>query len=132
MAPHAVPSAFKAKEEHYDKHLSSDILRHSSAHDEYVEKAAGHHNEYGDPVEECEIQFIDGDNRRLFEAVSVNQVNLRGWFEKFEELDGDDAIKIIYLTEDLGYRLEDSLEHLDDVALFEGAGLDKKAVTDAL
>ena len=63
-----------------------------STYDEYAEKAASHRNEYGDPVEEYEIQFIDGDNSRLFKAVGVNQANLQTWFDKFEDLDGDDAI----------------------------------------
>ncbi|APG62022.1 hypothetical protein LPB140_03415 [Sphingorhabdus lutea] len=91
-----------------------------STYDEYAEKAAIHRNEHGDPVEEYEIQFIDGDNLRLFNAVGVNQANLQNWFDKFKDLDGDDAIKAIYLAEDLGYRLEDALDRLDDVHLFEG------------
>ena len=95
-----------------------------STYEEYAEKAASHRNEYGDPVEEYEIQFIDGDNSRLFKAVGVNQANLQTWFDKFEDLDGDDAIKAIYLAEDLGYRLEDALDRLDDVHLFEGTAIE--------
>ena len=95
-----------------------------STYDEYAEKAANHRNEYGDPVEEYEIQFIDGDNSRLFAAVGVNQANLQTWFDKFEDLDGDDAIKAIYLAEDLGYRLEDALDRLDDAHLFEGSAIE--------
>ena len=95
-----------------------------STYDEYAEKAASHRNEHGDPVEEYEIQFIDGDNSRLFKAVGVNQANLQAWFDKFEDLDGDDAIKAIYLAEDLGYRLEDALDRLDDVHLFEGTAIE--------
>jgi len=91
-----------------------------STYDEYAEKAASHRNEYGDPVEEYEIQFIDGDNSRLFAAAGVNQANLETWFDSLEDLDGEDAIKAIYLIEDCGYSLEDALDRLDDVHLFEG------------
>ena len=95
-----------------------------STYDEYAEKASSHRNEHDDPVEEYEIQFIDGDNSRLFKAVGVNQANLKTWFDKFEDLDGDDVIKAIYLAEDLGYRLEDALDRLEDVHLFEGTAIE--------
>lgn len=92
-----------------------------TSYDEYVEKAASHKNAYGDPVEEYEIQFIDGDNCELFKAIGVNQANLEQWFDDFEDMDDDDAVKVIYLTEHLGYsNPSDLLDKLDDVCLFEG------------
>ena len=78
-------------------------------HEEYLKQSASHRNEYGDPVEEYEIQFIDGDNYRLFGALGINQANLKNWFERFEELDGDDVIKAIYLAEDMGYAMDSIL-----------------------
>ena len=95
-----------------------------NSYEDYLAKLVSHTNDYGDPVEEFEIQFIDGDNYRLFEAVGVNQANLKDWFEKFESLDGDDAIKAIYLAEGRGYRLEDALDRLEDVHLFEGTAIE--------
>lgn len=91
-----------------------------STYEEYCEKAATHTNSYGQPVEEYEIQFIDGDNYRLFNALGVNQANLESWFEEFEDLDEEEAIKAIYLAEDLGYNMEAIKDKLDDVCLFEG------------
>jgi len=91
---------------------------------EYQERSIKHRNEYGDPVEEYEIQFIDGDNYRLFSSLSVNQANLDKWFSDFEELEADESIKAIYLSEDLGYAMGDILDHLDDVNLFEGTALE--------
>jgi len=95
-----------------------------SDYEEYLEKAASHRNDHGDPVEEYEIQFIDGDNYRLFDAVGVNQANLKDWFERFEDMDEHDAIKVIYLAEDVGYSLNDMLDRLDDLMLFEGTAIE--------
>ena len=77
-----------------------------NTYEEYLEKYATHRNDYGDPVEEYEIQFIDGDNYRLFGSLGINQANLNEWFDSFEELDDEDIIKTIYLSEDLGYPME--------------------------
>lgn len=96
-----------------------------STYEEYQEKAVNHHNQYGDPVEEYEIQFIDGDNYQLFKALEVNQANLSQWFDDFEELDNDDRTKAAYLAEYSGFRdMADILEHLEDVMLFEGTALE--------
>lgn len=93
-------------------------------YEDYQKKAASHRNEYGEPVEEYEIQFIDGDNYQLFGALSVNQANLKQWFDEFEELDGEERIKAIYLASDLGYYIDDILGRLDDVMLFEGTAIE--------
>ena len=91
---------------------------------EYCEKAAKHLNEFGEPVEEYEIQFIDGDNAALFKAVGVNQANLKDWFDRYEAMDEDDAVKAIYLADHLGYLLDDMIDKLDDVCLFEGTAIE--------
>jgi len=89
--------------------------------DEYQEKAASHVNEYGDPVEEYEIQFIDGDNCKLFLALSINQANLEQWFNEFEPMEEHDAIRAIYLADDLGFYMADiTQDRINDVMLFEG------------
>lgn len=95
-----------------------------NTHEEYAGKSAAHRNAYGDPVEEFEIQFIDGDNYGLFEALGINQANLSLWFDRFENLDGHDEIKVIYLADNLHCAAEDILDKLDDVDLFEGSAED--------
>lgn len=95
-----------------------------STYEEYCEKAKTHKNAYGQPVEEYEIQFIDGDNSQLFEALSVNQANLATWFEKFEDLDDEDAVKAIYLADNLGLGMDEIHDQLDDVCLFQGTALE--------
>lgn len=95
-----------------------------STYDEYLAKAASHRNAHGQLVEEYEIQFIDGDYPRLFAALGVNQANLADWFESFEAMADDEAVKAIYLAEIECVRMEDACDRLDDVLLFEGTVLD--------
>jgi len=90
--------------------------------EEYEEKAAKHRNEYGDPVEEYEIQFIDGDDCELFNALRVNQANLGTWFEEFEgQYEGEELVKALYLASHMGLGMSDiDSSKLDDVMVFEG------------
>ena len=89
-------------------------------YEEYLAKAKNHKNDYGDIIDEVEIQFIDGDNYQLFNALGINQANLEQWFNRFEQLDGEDLIKTVYLAEYCGENISDILDKLDDVSLFEG------------
>jgi len=92
-----------------------------SSFEEYQEKAASHRNEYGDPVEEYEMQFIDGDNCTLFSALGVNQANLEQWFDEFEDMPEDEAVKVIYLAGGLGLDMSSiTPNRIDEVYLFEG------------
>mgnify|MGYP003641007555 CR=1 FL=1 len=93
-------------------------------YEEYCKKAKDHRNEYGDIVEEFEIQFIDGDNHELFRALGINQANLKQWFDDFEELDEEETAKATYLAGDIGYDIDNTLDRLDDVTLFEGTALE--------
>jgi hypothetical protein len=96
-----------------------------STYEEYQEKAAKHKNEYGDPVEEYEIQFIDGDNHQLFKALEITQACLKQWFDDFEKLDEDDNNKATYLAKYSGYSdMNDILDNIEDVMLFEGTALE--------
>lgn len=42
------------------------------------------------PVEEYELQYIDGDNHRLFDALGISQATLAAWFTLLEALDEDE------------------------------------------
>jgi antirestriction protein len=94
--------------------------------EEYEEKAASHRNAHGDPVEEYEIQFIEGDDYALFNALDINQANLWDWFENFEgNFEGKDLVKALYLAIHIGKTIEDlDQKRLDDVMLFEGSAKD--------
>ncbi len=98
-----------------------------NTYDEYIEKASKHKNEYGEPVEEHEIQFIDGDNCQLFNTLGINQANLDNWFNNFETMNKDDTAKAIYLSDYVGYDINDILGRLDDVTLFQGTAAEYAA-----
>ena len=51
--------------------------------EEYHAKVKALRNEYGDPVEEFEIQFIDGENidYDLAKSIGLNQSNFARYFE---------------------------------------------------
>ena len=85
---------------------------------------AFHRNAHGQLVEEYDIQFIDGDHPRLITALGVNQANLADWFESFEAMTDDEAVKAIYLAEIDCVRMKGVCDRLDDVILFEGTVLD--------
>ena len=96
--------------------------------EEYQKKAAEHRNEYGDPVEEYEIQYIDGEGGDcdLFHTLSVNQANLNIWFDDFEgAFTDEELVKVLYLSGEFGLSMKEILERdLDDVYLFEGSPKD--------
>lgn len=73
------------------------------------------------PVEEYEMQFIDGDNPQLFNAANICQGNINTWFDELEDIedDTDQGIAIRFLLS-LGYSLSDALERADEVQLYHG------------
>ena len=93
-------------------------------YEEYMAKAKTHRNEAGDPVEEYEIQFIDGENYTLFDRLGVNQTNLEQWFDDFEDINGDDYIKAVFMAEYLGDDMDTILGRVDDIHLFEGTAIE--------
>ncbi|WP_186128597.1 antirestriction protein ArdA [Burkholderia gladioli] len=94
--------------------------------DDYNAQAENLMNRHGCPVEEFEIQFIDGEraDAELFEALGINQVNLATWFDDIETLDEQEKAALFYLVLDLGYTLDDAMSERDDVTLYEGGLLE--------
>jgi hypothetical protein len=68
--------------------------------EEYKAKAAKHVNSYGQPVEEYEIDLIDGKALEiaLFEAVKPNQSTLSAFFLAVDTWDDDELVRacIVY------------------------------------
>lgn len=88
---------------------------------EYEEKVAALKNSYGQPVEEFEIQFIDGDDSQLFAACGINQSNLEQWFDDVEDLDDHEKVALFYLMDNnVVAGLAEALEKMDDVSIQEG------------
>lgn len=89
--------------------------------EEFDAKSSALRNEFGQPVEEFEIQFIDGDNANLFEVAGINQANLELWFDQIEDLDENTAEAVEFLMSNNGYDLATAIDKADDVQVFEGS-----------
>lgn len=77
------------------------------------------------PIEEYELQFIDGDNPRLFEDADITQANVSTWFEFLQDIDddSDQGIALRWLLS-LGYTLGDALSRADEVTIHHGSAKD--------
>ena len=98
----------------------------------YAAQAATLRNDYGQRVEEFEIQFIDGEtlDAQLFAALSVNQANLGAFFEAVAAWDDDQKIKTIIAVGELGYRFDLGRDDPDrfDIDLYQVDSLRDLAV----
>lgn len=103
----------------YDLHATGFYFE---SEEEYDTKSNELVNEFGQPVEEFEIQFIDGDNPKLFEAAGINQSNIDVWFNEFDHIsdDDDEARAIRFLMDHMGYDARTALDKADEVQVFEG------------
>ena len=88
--------------------------------EEYETKSENLRDRFGNVVEEFEIQFIDGDDAELFEACGINQSNLATWFDDIEDKDEHEKIALYFLTGELGYNLDQALDKVEDVIIYEG------------
>ena len=77
--------------------------------------------------EEVEIDYIDGDNPKLFEAAGINQSNIDQWFDNLDSIDDDstEAISIIFLLDFMG--LKDSISKYEEVNVWFGSAEDYAA-----
>lgn len=75
---------------------------------EFRAKSAALRNDYDDPVEEFEIQFIDGEliDAELCNAIGINQANIFTVIEKLDEWDDDDKRVIIIAVGEGGYSFD--------------------------
>lgn len=89
----------------------------------YFNSLEEYHQQYDKqlPVEEYEMQFIDGDNPQLFSATGICQGNIDIWFDTLEDIedDSDHGIALRYLLS-LGYSLSDALDRAEDVQIHQG------------
>ena len=76
--------------------------------EQYQEHAASNRNSLGLPVEEYEIQFIDGDllDAELFKAVGVSQANFGVFIDACNYWDTDQKRKAIIAVGECGYSFD--------------------------
>lgn len=84
--------------------------------EEYTQKSSALLNDYGQMVEEFEIQFIDGDDLDcdLFRALGVYQGNFHHYFTACEDWSDDQKIKVIIAVGECGYDFDLAKDDPDD------------------
>ena len=77
--------------------------------EQYEERTMETTNDFGQPVEEFEIQFIDGDamDSALAQAWSLNRCNVAAYLEASEEWDEDRKHRYIIAVGECGYSHDD-------------------------
>lgn len=94
-----------------------------SSAEEYDAKRATCRNDFGQLVEEFEIQFIDGDtiDAQLFDAIGLHQGNALTLLEKASEWTVDEKIRIIIATGECGYTFNPETDDPEefDITLYE-------------
>ena len=85
--------------------------------EEYRTEAANLKNDYGDPVEEFEIQFIDGDDIdcELAKIWNLNQANFNAFIEAANEWDESKKIYYIIAVGECGYAHEQVADRFNEV-----------------
>lgn len=91
-------------------------------YEDYTAKAEALRDSFGHPVEEFELQFIDGDSEEadLFTASGVNQANLEQFFDEVLTLDDHQKPAFFYLTSVLNCSIEQALDKIDEPSIYEG------------
>ncbi|MEP3296783.1 MAG: antirestriction protein ArdA [Pseudoruegeria sp.] len=87
--------------------ISATGFYFTSAED-YETKTKGLTNEYGQPVEEFEIQFIDGEDLdcALAKAVGLSQCNFAGFLECAEHWEDWEKVNVIIAVGECGYEFD--------------------------
>ena len=83
---------------------------------EYDSAAATLRNSYGDPVEEFEIQFIDGDDIdcELAKAFELHQGTIKQFFDAVEDWDEQEKTIFIIAVGECGYCFDPRTTHPND------------------
>lgn len=91
-----------------------------SDYDEFESKQAACRDSFGNPVDEFEIQFINGSSEAaaLFSALNINQANIAEFIELIDERTESEWIGIAYLA-DLGYSFGDAINKCEEVSFRE-------------
>ncbi len=91
--------------------------------EEFQTKFKDNKNDYGDPVEEYEIQFIDGEDIDvdLQKAWGLNQANYADYLDAASDWDEDQKIRYIIAVGECGYSHDQVAGNPDqiDITLYE-------------
>lgn len=87
--------------------------------EDYERQARDRKDRYGQPVEEFEIQFIDGEeiDAALSKAWGLTQANISDFILAAQNWEEDRKIRVIIAIEECGYRLEQLAGDPDNVEI---------------
>ena len=87
--------------------------------EEYNNLLSSLKNEYGDPVEEFEIQFIDGEtiDCELAKAWEINQANIGEFFDATDEWNDNQKIYYIIAVGECGYSHDQAKDDPTDIEI---------------
>lgn len=92
-------------------------------YESYKEQVSSLRNEFGEKVEEFEIQFIDGESIDcdLFNALSIHQGSISAYFEACDNWTEEEKINVIIAVGECGYDFNLKNDHPDqfDITLYE-------------
>jgi hypothetical protein len=80
--------------------------------EEYDQEAKELRNAHGEPVEEFEIQFIDGEqiDCELAKAIGINQANFRDYLESVDDWEDWEKINVIIAVGECGYDFDPQVD----------------------
>ncbi len=87
--------------------------------DDYAAKAAACRNAYGQPVEEFEIQFIDGAgiDAALFNALHIHQGSIAAFYDAVEYWSDDEKIRVIIAVGEGGHTFDVKTDDPEDIEI---------------
>ncbi|MGV6801877.1 MAG: antirestriction protein ArdA [bacterium] len=90
-----------------------------TCYDEYKQQVVGLTDRFGQPVEEFDIQFIDGSDLdcAFAQVWHINQANIAAFIEATERLDTEQKIKSIIAITECGYDREQAIFGLNDLEI---------------
>ncbi len=90
--------------------------------DEYDKSVKTIKNDFGAPVEEFEIQFIDGEyiDCELAKAIDLNQANFKRFFELVDEWQEHEKILCVIAVGECGYQFKEDTDPNDfEIDIYE-------------
>lgn len=87
------------------------------SYETFRRKAAANRNDLGHPVEEYELQFIDGDelDSALFRALGVHQANVKDYLRACTTWGDDEKRRVIIAVGEAGYAFDLTTDTPDDL-----------------
>lgn len=103
-----------------------------SSAEEYTTKSTSLVNRYGSPVEEFEIQFIDGDDIdcQLAKACGLYQSTIKAFYECADSWDEEDKTRYIIAVGECGYdiALDGTAPDLPEIDIYEESSMKDLAI----